>query len=417
MQKSSVQLGFKPNKDVSEIVAAAEAFLKRFEPLESQGVFLLKDEKTGAIYLECHVLASKICELGNKDAALDPEESADYRANREPVEDHAAYERMVSDAEDGRVFSNIVCEFQPDDAKPLQIIGGQHRFMAIEKGLAKGKDVHHGIKVYLQLTKEQRLDVQVISNTNIQVSPDLLDRMFETVSGAELRTWCQSVGLLAEKEDFADQRKRGSAITVREARTFIINYFRGKEVPDQQFAKVGTTPFLIKAGDLVAPEWRDIKDKYKDWNTDKGLATAGKEYARLIDEQQTSVEEGKAGKISADYAEKAKSFAVLSAWVFVAGVLHKNNVRLQRHYDLAKPGKGDPLAAAVLAKGRHGSDPDNYRGLGYRTDPKERGRFVELFWLQAEKGGGITKKLVDAAIAEYHAKEAMLEAERKKKDL
>jgi hypothetical protein len=47
--------------------------------------------------------------------------------------------------------------------------------------------------------------------------------------------------------------------------------------------------------------------------------------------------------------------------------------------------------------------------LGYRTDPKERGRFVELFFAQAENGNGITQSLIDLAIKKYHAKQAVLD--------
>jgi len=99
----------------------------------------------------------------------------------------------------------------------------------------------------------------------------------------------------------------------------------------------------------------------------------------------------------------------MSAWAFVAGVLASNGVRLKRHYGLADPTGKNPLNAAALAKGRHKTDPENYRGLGYRTDPKERGRFVELFYLQAEKGAGIASGQVDLAIKKYHAKQAALE--------
>jgi hypothetical protein len=70
------------------------------------------------------------------------------------------------------------------------------------------------------------------------------------------------------------------------------------------------------------------------------------------------------------------------------------------------------LNAAALAKGRHKTDAENYRGLGYRTDAKERGRFVELFYLQAEKGEGITTKLIELAIKKYHAKQAVLDVKR-----
>ena len=47
---------------------------------------------------------------------------------------------------------------------------------------------------------------------------------------------------------------------------------------------------------------------------------------------------------------------------------------------------------------------------------KERGRLSELFYLQAEKGDGLNKNLVDLAIKKYQAKLAMvevLEAEKK----
>ena len=62
-----------------------------------------------------------------------------------------------------------------------------------------------------------------------------------------------------------------------------------------------------------------------------------------------------------------------------------------------------------MAEGRHKSDPSNYRGLGTRNDAKERGRCVELFHLQAEKGTGITPAIVDAAIKRHFAKQAKLE--------
>ena len=76
----------------------------------------------------------------------------------------------------------------------------------------------------------------------------------------------------------------------------------------------------------------------------------------------------------------------------LAGLLHNNELRLKRHFGLAdKRGGHDPLnAAALISKGKHPSDGENYRGMGFRTDPKERARFVELFFLQAEKGNGIS---------------------------
>jgi hypothetical protein len=81
----------------------------------------------------------------------------------------------------------------------------------------------------------------------------------------------------------------------------------------------------------------------------------------------------------------------MTAWAYVAGVLKNNRPRLERHFNLMAAKGKDPLNAAALAKGKHKTDPENYRGLGYRTDAKERGRLVELFYLQAEKGSGIRR--------------------------
>jgi hypothetical protein len=93
----------------------------------------------------------------------------------------------------------------------------------------------------------------------------------------------------------------------------------------------------------------------------------------------------------------------------VAGLLRHNPTRLKRHFGLRSSTGKDPLNAAALAKGRHKTDAQNYRGLGYRTDPRERGRFVELFFLQSEDGKGITPSAIDIAIKQYHVKQGQLD--------
>jgi hypothetical protein len=399
------------NEELDDVSDLVEDFAKRCTPLE-QDLYVLTDSRTNARYCECHIRASTIVQLSTIDVPLDPDEQSEYRANREIVEDHAAYERMKSDAMAGRTFSNIVAEFteSANSGKPLQIIGGQHRFNAIEQALKEGVDEYHGIKVYFGLDSDQRLDVQLISNTNIVVSTDLLDRMYETVAGPQLRNWCQEVGLLEEGQDFADKRQRGQPITVRAARTFILNYYEGRRVHLNKFADTKTTPVSVKTGDVVT-EWEELKRTHPQLWDDEKLKEAGREFAALIKAQRDYYsDQEKKGRSNADFAEKASNYAVLSAWAYTAGMLHTNGVRLKRHYALRNQKNRDPLNAAALAKGRHKSDAENYRGLGYRTDPKERGRFVELFHLQAEKGDGINKNLIDAAIKQYHAKQAVLEA-------
>lgn len=271
-------------------------------------------------------------------------------------------------------------------------------------------NVIHGLKVYFGLSKDQRLDVQVISNTNITVSKDLLDRMYETIAGSELRDWCQRAGLLAKGEDFTDKRKRGSPISVAAARNFIVNFYAGKEAAAGEFTQTNTTPVTTKTGVQNPPDWAGVKKDYPELWTDSALLTAAKEYASLRQAQEDAFlgKNGKPQPGTSDFRDKANNMAIVAAWAYTAGLLQDNSVRLQKHYDLKNSSKQDPLKAAVLAKAKHGTDPDNYRGLGYRTDPQERGRMVELFWIQAEKGGGLNSKMVEVALEAYHAKHAVL---------
>ena len=406
--------------DTTETGALAEGvedligkFLSKAEPVEIENFYLFQDRKTGALYAECHVRADKLIALGTVDVALDPDKSEDYRANRDLVDDHTAYAQMLTDATQQRSFSNLVCEFVDSDELPLQVIGGQHRFHAIQEASQEGINELHGVKVYFGLDKEQRLDVQVISNTNISVSKDLLDRMYETVAGSELRDWCQSCGLLDAGQDFADKKERGKPLTVKSARTFIANFFEGFSKSEAEFNAISTTPLTIKSGIRNPKGWDETKTANPGWATDPALMEAAKNYAVLRSNQEAFYVDPKTAKFklgSADARDKANNDAVLAAWAYVAGLLQVDQVRLKAHFALGESKKGEPLKAEVLGKGRHVTDPEAYRGLGYRTDPQERGRFVELFWLQAEKASGISAPLVKAAVETYHAKHANLRA-------
>ena len=406
--------------DLDDYFEDIASFVELFDPLEKDSLTLLKDHRTQAVFVECHILASKIVSLGTTDVPLDADASADYRANRDVVADHSAFEQMRSDALEGRRFSNIVAEFVEGETRPLKIIGGQHRYEAIKEAQDEGVDIEHGVKVYIQLDNEQRLDVQIISNTNISVSKELLDRMYETLAGAELRDWCQKCILLEKKQDFADKPGRGNPITVKEARSFICNYYLGKAVPDSDFSTRDTTPQLVNSGKRDPKIWKETKQSNPDLWSDKKLQAAGKAFAALRTAQMDSFLDSKTGKYfgPADFRHKAKNLALLAGWAFVAGCLSENQTRLKRHYALAEKGKSkDPLRADLLANGRHATDPANYRGLGYRSDPKERGRFAELFWLQVEKGAGITKHGIELAIQEYEAKHANLRAKAMREKL
>jgi hypothetical protein len=401
----------------SAVKALVEDFAAVGEPLERSHLTLLQDKRTGALYVECHIRASKLVSLGTVDVPLDPDDQPEYRANRDLVEDHFAFSQMKDDAALHRTFSNLVCEFSRafNPESPLKIIGGQHRFTAIKDAMEKSVDEYQGIKMYVGLDNEQRIDVQLISNTNIAVSTDLFDRMQETLAGPELRNWCQKVGLLPEGTDFAAKRGRAAPITVRAARSFILNYYLGRKISSEKFDQSETTPDICKSG-IADTDWQTLKEKTPKMWDDAGLTAAGKEFGKLVKAQRqafgAALNAKKSGPNNAEFGDKAMNYAVLCAWALVAGVLYKNEVRLSRHFSLSKQTGKDPLNAAALAKGRHKTDPENYRGLGYRTDAKERARFAELFFLQAEKGEGITAGLVDVAIKKFHAKEAQLEVIR-----
>jgi len=130
--------------------------------------------------------------------------------------------------------------------------------------------------------------------------------MHETLAGPELRAWCQDCGLLDPGTDFADKRKRGQAITVRAARTFILNYFKGKEVEVDNFDATQTTPLICKTG-VPNPNWDQLRQVTPTLWKDKGLKEAGREYARLVEAQRAAFK----GKSSAnvDFAEKASNVA------------------------------------------------------------------------------------------------------------
>lgn len=402
-------------KTKSNIENQVLVFTELFDPLEKSKEFIIVDKRTRALFWECHIKANKLIDLSTIDVPLDPEYQAEYRANRDIVEDHNAYLLMKQDALGGRIFSNIVGEYSVkyNKSHPFKIIGGQHRFNAIKEAYQIGIDEYHGIKVYFLLDKKQRLDVQLISNTNIAVAGDLLDRMYETVLGPELREWCQKVGLLDFGCDFSDRKQRGSRITVRGARSFIISYSEGKKCKSKDFEKIKAEPIITKTG-VIDEQWNKLRsDKSGIW-TDKDLEEAGKQYAVLNKSQFDFIH---AHKGSAEYAEKALNYAIISSWAFVTGLLQDNIVRLERHYNLANKTSTDPFNSVALAKARHKTDPENYRGLGTRTDIKERGRLFELFYAQAEKGDGISKGLIDYAIKSYHAKLAFLEADEAKRKI
>lgn len=414
MKKSEIIVP-KELKPSSAVLKKANEFVKVFEIFESKSSIpqlLFHDKRSDAYYLICH-LESKVLSLkSDLDAVLDPVESEEYKLNRNIYTDSYAYRLMEADAIKGRSFEDIVVEFdseyRPD--KPLKVFGGQHRITAIQESVKKNMSTIHGVRVYFGLSVEQRYNIATANNTSITIPNDLLDRMQEEILGSELRDWCQSVGLLAKGQNFADKRSPEGVPTVRIARTLIVNFYRAKEAKSDDFHM----PTVCSSGTGIDKNYKELRDKIN-WS-DKDLEEMGKQFTKLHKIQRDKVLNRSADK-HLEFANKAIHPCAAASWAYAAGLFQGNSTALKAHYALTNiiGQDEDPLNAKELSQARlKGTDPDTYRGLGARINSEELGRMFALFLLQATKASkrGINKKLADAAIKSYIAAKKNNEAKK-----
>ncbi len=399
----------------SEVINKLKEFLDKFRSLEAQNdipILILFDNRSEAFYLLCHLESKALASKSDLDAVLDPEESEDYKLNRNIYRDNYAYKLMESDSLAGRSFEDLVVEYDTSyrSEKPLKVFGGQHRITAIMESVKKGVSVMHGVRVYLNLSILQKVNIAMANNTSIAVSNDLLDRIQEDILGADLRNWCQSVELLSEGQNFADRRSPEGIPTVRLARTLIVNYYKGKEAKNDDFH----SPIVCLSGPGVDENYQKLRDTIK-WS-DKALKTMGEQFSNLHKLQRERVLNRDEDKYY-EFANKIMHPCVAASWAYSAGFFQRNNEPLKCHYELVNsvPLPNDPLNAKALLKARlKGIDPDTYRGLGARINSEELGRMFEVFLLQATiaKKRGITLDLANAAIKSYQAKKAKYDADK-----
>jgi len=410
-----ISVGVKPD---SSIMDKVQRFVERFEPVEhSLGlpIQLWFDACSEAFYFLCHLDGKAIARRADLRAVLDPQESEEYKLNRGLYLDKYAYLIMRRDAKRGRAFEDIVVEFDESyrPNQPLKVFGGQHRVQAIKDAKKEHGGVAHGLRVYLGLTSEQKVEIATISNTSIVVSNDVLDRMQEDLLGGELREWCQRVGLLEEGQNFADKRSSEGIPTVRVARSFLVNFYAAKEFPDDESYE----PYVCRSGPEVDAQYRRWRDSIE-WS-DPALEEAGRQFAQMHHLQRERVLSREEDKYL-EFANKAIHPSIVAAWGSAAGLFQRDPDALQKHYALSEIDGGDPLNASALSKARlKGVDPDTYRGLGARIGQKELGRMLEVFLLQAKvaRSRGITERLANAAIQSYESKQAVREAEKAKRRL
>jgi hypothetical protein len=400
------------------VQSEVEAFLEQVSTLEAAKhcpIIVRRDGKSGGYYVKCDIPAETVCPLLDMDARLDPGSEDSFRANRDLLTDHNTYKVMAADAKQGREFSDIIVEYTKDYSpqKPLKIWGRQHRVKAIQEACEGGtapRPRHHGFRVFFRLSKQQRTDIALISNTNIAVSNDLFDRLQEeTFVGLELRRWCYKAGLLASGDDFPDQGSHSETITVKLARTFVTNFCKGKEkggqVAGDKLDENVYEPYLCQSGAILDAEYFAIVEQAAGtvWK-DEALLHAGKQFVQLHQTQREAVGDKKTRiENRKGFRNKAMTESVISAWAYVAGLLQLRAVRLENHYSLPKPSKAipDPLNAREMSTYKHDSDDPTYRGLGTRSSTKDRQRMAQLFLARSlQKGARIDVTLMESAVSQ-----------------
>jgi len=379
----------KKSEKIEELVSI---FLKEVSTLETKldvPMVIFQDGVNNSYYIKCQIsarIASKIIDLNAKIKAKDP---GSFRSNRELMLEHTTYLKMELDASKGREFNDLIveynCEYNAD--KFLKVWGGQHRAHAILNVISSANR-YHGFKVYFDLNEKQRTEVALISNTNMGVSDDTFDKMLEeTTFGDTLRELCQKVGLLGPKEDFADVGARSEKITVKIARSFIVNYYmgldRGKTIKSGDLDKNIYEPYVTETGVLIDSKYAEVmSEKGNKILGDESLIEAGKKFIELHRTQYEKVK-GNPEKIKnrKAYRNKALVISVLCGWSYIAGLLQNHRARLLNHYEIPKTTSKipDPLNAEEMSNFKHDSDLPTYRGLGTRQSAKDLQRLAQVF--------------------------------------
>jgi hypothetical protein len=381
------------NDEVMKLVEELLDTIPTLEKKHKMHMVIFQDGVNGAFYIKCSILAEIVATLFDLNAKLDLKNPESFRANRELLLRNRTYLKMENDAANGREFNDIIVEYtkEYDKDTPLKVWGGQHRINAI-KQTGTDKNHYHGFRIYFDLSAKQRTEVALISNTNINVSNDTFDRMVEeTTFGDRLRRWCQLVNLLNKEEDFPDVGARSEKITVKRARSFLVNYYLGKvkgqELKDNDLDQNVYEPYLSETGVSIDPKYSELMNK-KNILKDTGLIEAGKRFAvlhnaqyRAVTDPNNSIENRKSFRI------KAFIESVLCGWSYVAGLLQSHPERLANHYRIPKTNKKipDPLNAKEMSEFKHDSDKPTYRGLGTRSSSRDRQRIAQLFLAKSKQ--------------------------------
>ena len=275
------------SRDIRDLVLEFLSLVQTLEDRECAPVIIFQDGKSSAYYIKCNIRTQDAQELCDTDARLNVNNPEAFRANRELLLDNKTYQKMKEDALEGREFNDIIVEYSTayEDSRPLKVWGGQHRIHAIMA--TSGREArYHGFRVYFRLDNAQRTEVALISNTNIAVSNDTFDRMVEqTIFGDVLRKWCEITKLIGVGQDFPDVGSKSELITVKLARTFVVNYYLGKDLGfDLESDDLDDNiyePYEASSGIDPDPKYETIVNK-NEIMLDSALITAGADLPNCI---------------------------------------------------------------------------------------------------------------------------------------
>lgn len=404
-----------------EITRLVREFLTKAETLETElglPILVFADGVNKAYNIKVSMrafIAAPLCDLNAK---LDASKPESLRANRELLTHNPTYLSMVADAKKGREFNDIIVEYDTnyETDRPLKVWGGQHRISAITQAVNKSNR-YHGFRIYFNLSVSQRSDLALVSNTNMNVSKDTRDRIIEeTRYGNKLRDWARNIELLGPSDDFPDSRgTAGEKITVKRARSFIVNFYEandvGAKLNAEQLDQTVYEPYLARSG-VVDPKYDAIM-KERDITKDSALLEAGQAFAVLHHQQIAAAIKDPKLAAKAAYRNKALIESVLCGWSYIAGLLQSHPDRLKNHYEVPqvapKRNITDPLNAYEMSTYKHRDlDPPTYRGLGTRTDLKDRQRLAQLFLAKSLKPDVVlNRSLMDQAVSQVVALQAL----------
>ncbi|MCJ7632980.1 hypothetical protein MUP77_11390, partial [Candidatus Bathyarchaeota archaeon] len=214
---------------------------------------------------------------------------------------------------------------------------------------------------------------------------------------------------LSWQDCYKTRKNPEGRITVRLARTFVVNFFEGEKNKTKDLDTHAFVPYVCRSGQ-DDPKYLALV--HKDMWNDPAFLEAGSCFANLHRKQMVAASNDPELN-KTEFRNKAISMAVLSSWALVAGLLQNKKEALAKLFSLPKhSGDRDPLAAKAMSESSHPKDPATYRGLGVRYTQEDRGRVTEMFlqYAQSTTQKRISKTLIESAIMSYEAKISTMKA-------